>query len=79
MLTYSSAMAYIFKSYGIKYYFWSHIFNFNYFNRKVNDFMQKNQSWIKVLGEYDRIGNHDPHPSVTGHKEIAEQILNFVK
>lgn len=79
MLAYTSAMSYIFQCYGIQHYFWSPSYGGLPYPRKVKDFIDQNQKWMQILGTYERVSKTDSHPSVKGHKEIAEQILNFVK
>jgi hypothetical protein len=80
MLNYVSALSYLLYRHQIKHYFWSpNAGSYNY-STAIKDFIFNSQHWIPVTGDFDKVdGYNDPHPSELGHKQIAEQILNFIK
>lgn len=80
MLNYVSALSYTLYRHQVKHYFWSpNIGQYNY-TEAIKDFIFNSQHWIPIKGDFDKVdGSNDPHPSALGHKQIAEQILKFIK
>ena len=80
MLNYVSALSYLLYRNQVKHYFWSpNIGQYNY-SEAIKDFVFNSQHWIPIKGDFDKVnGSKDPHPSASGHKQIAEQILKFIK
>lgn len=80
------ALANLFNTHNIKYYFWDlddvparfpekfQSYVYNRFN-----WLQKNNDGIWNYWNYDRISEHDLHPSISGHKQIADIIYNKIK
>lgn len=81
MLAQTSALVNYLNYYKVKYYFWSPQYMTTHaYKTNIKNFMINSQNWINVPGNYERInGSADPHPSVNGHKEIAEYLLTFIK
>lgn len=71
-----ASLAYLFNKLGIKYYFW-HNANDNHimlFKKYFDDFSYLDSTnW-----EYERVSKLDAHPSVQGHKEIANILQNLI-
>ncbi len=77
------ALGALFNRYNIKYYYWN--FNnliYSYPNKEKNYLLQ-NHKWLDngiSNWDYERIHRkQDPHPSLTGHKQLAEIIYNKMK
>lgn len=77
-----SSLAKLFDMYNVKYHIWPGAFRFpsqyplvytNYLEKTCNMWNIDN-SW-----EYDRVSVEDEHPSLSGHKQIAERIYNQLK
>lgn len=81
-ITDCDALASLFKTYNIKYYYW-HFGNLVLsFPEKQQKYLLKNHTWLDdgySHWEYDRVSKSDDHPSKTGHKQIAEIIYNKMK
>lgn len=76
-----SALAKLFDRYKVQYYFWPAICkipnespeHLKKYSRSLN-FLDYDQIW-----EYDRISNIDTHPSLLGHKQIADKIISTIQ
>lgn len=80
MLSYVYALAYLLYRNQIKHYFWSPFTGFWNYPMHTKDSIFNSQYWIPVTGDYDKVDIvNDAHPSELGHKQIAGQILNFIK
>jgi len=79
------ALANIFRSYNVQYFFWNLAFGL----RSAPDHVMQRLSQYTWLDEdpvhgkqhwtYERISDRDPHPSLLGHQQIADQIYHKIK
>ena len=73
----------LFKRYNIKYYYWSNGNSVGTYPEPFKEYMLNNHQWIDdgtMTWNYDRINViRDLHPSLVGHKQIAEIIYNKIK
>jgi hypothetical protein len=68
----------LFNEFGVKYYYWNFNIAYSLINHRVAEFIRKRYNWLehegKHIWQYERIGDHDPHPSENGHKQLANYI-----
>lgn len=72
------SLQYIFNLHNIKHYFWTidlkdYPNNLNNIIDEIN-FIDYHDCW-----EYERISLEDPHPSIVGHKQIANYVFKAIK
>lgn len=77
------ALTNLFNRYNIKFYFWDIIDFPNHLPEKYRKFILSNYPWLLhetngFMWKYDRIKG-DNHPSVLGHKQIAETMYSLIK
>jgi hypothetical protein len=72
----------LFNHYGVKYYFWNFTTPYFLIDHPVAKFMLDRYSWLETDGrhtwDYERIGDHDPHPNENGHMQIAQHIQKAI-
>jgi len=77
------ALGTLFSRYNVKYYYWSYGNMVRFFPKKERDYLLQHHNWLDngiSTWEYERIDiKRDPHPSLTGHKQLAEIIYNKIK
>jgi hypothetical protein len=86
-----TTLSYVFNKYNMKYFFWDrngaypisavdHKFVKNIYPEPFKTFILNNFNWITVdNSEYERLLKYnDSHPSLEGHKQIAELIHNQI-
>lgn len=86
-ITECEALDNIFRKFNVKYYFWHMTNVISTMPTKYGDYMLNNFSWLGPtelhidLGHvgYERISSQEPHPSLTGHKQIAQIIFDSIK
>lgn len=77
------ALASLFNTYNIKYYYWN--FNTAYillFPKKYQKYLLSKHKWLDdgyVGWDYERISKSDHHPSLNGHKQLAETLYKKMK
>ena len=73
-------LAYLFEKYNIKYCFWQYEGNIHFWPQQYFNLI-KDLKWLSYENFYDYeiIGEHDPHPSVNGHKQIAKKLHSWFK
>lgn len=75
-------LASMFKKFGVKYYYWNFVAPMFMLPNKLKSLLLDNYNWLEPSGrhrwEYERL-NSDPHPSRTGHIQLAEHIKNAIK
>jgi hypothetical protein len=76
------ALGALFNRYNIKYYYWN-MDNLIYsYPIKEKNYLLQNHIWLdngKSNWDYERVDETDPHPSLTGHKQLAEIIYSKMK
>lgn len=81
-IAHCDALGALFKTYNIKYYYW-HFGNLVHeFPKQFSNYLLTNHKWLDdgiASWKYDRISVLDAHPSLTGHKQLAEIIYNKIK
>jgi len=81
-ITHCETLASIFKSYGIKYYYWSYCAIYGNMEQPYKKFIMDRYNWLEPSGrhlwDYDRLYN-DPHPSVLGQQQLAQHIKNSIE
>lgn len=80
MIGYCSSLAHLFEKHNVEYYFWGGYFKFNpeYPIRYKNYLTKINHldfEWHSV----DPISTKDMHPSLLGHKQLAELIYQTIR
>lgn len=77
------ALANIFKRHGIKYYYWNFVTPMFALPEPQKSYLLNNYNWLEPIGKhlwnYDRISVEDPHPSETGHRQLAEHIKQAIE
>ena len=86
-----SAMARIFETFGVKYFYWNYI-DFSYtYPQNIKEYYINQFPWIdnpgndpaymtvEDLWQYDRVSPTDAHPSFQGHRELADIIYSKIK
>lgn len=83
-ISHCEAMANLLTKHGIKYYFWDFTEAPIYMPSPYKEYVLNNFNWLQYKGdynwdywEYERLYN-DPHPSVEGHKQIAQIIYDLI-
>lgn len=80
LITQTLALVKLFEMYDVRYYLWDAFTTLNIYPKKYIDFIKKfhildpGGAWM-----YDRISQKDNHPSILGHKQIAELIYKDIK
>lgn len=81
-ISHMTAMAHIFESYNIKYYYWNALgVPVKYFPDELRTYASK-FNWINIDHDfwvYDRVSEQDCHPNENGHKQIAGFIFNEIE
>lgn len=82
-ITHCESLASIFKSYGIKYYYWSYCATHGNMPPPYKRFFMDRYNWLESSGrhdwKYERISEKDHHPSTLGHKQLAEYIKETIE
>lgn len=82
-LSHVEAMTSLFNSFGVKHYYWNFVTPYHLTHHHIKDFILSRYNWLEPYGrhtwDYERIGSHDPHPSVLGHKQIAIHIKQAIE
>lgn len=84
-ITHYAALDNLFKTFNVKYYYWFFKLLLPYGSPEVYiDFVRKNYNFLikDQLGcywEYDRVSPTDNHPSIEGHRELADIIYKAMK
>ena len=80
------SLAGLFNHYGIRYYFWSMEISPNTFFPAYRDYVFNKFNWLDweeptafKQWKYDRISEYDAHPSLTGHKQLAQHFYEAIK
>lgn len=81
------ALANLFNQHNIKYYFWDMDDVPARFPAKFQDYVYDKFNWLQKhddsifwdYWEYDRVSQDDLHPSIIGHKQLADIIYNKIK
>jgi hypothetical protein len=79
VLAYCEALHNLFTRHGVKYYFWDGGFLFflleeNLIDKKLKDYFLEKFNWFPLRIPYEPIAAHDVHPSIQGHKDIANNL-----
>jgi hypothetical protein len=85
-ITECEALDNIFRKFNVKYYFWHMTNIITVLPSRYKEYFLNNFSWLGSEEKcidlahigYERI-NLDPHPSLTGHKQIAQGIFESIK
>lgn len=81
-LTHLETLHSLFNHFGVKYYYWNFTMAYDLVNHHLSSFILSRYNWLEKEGrhtwDYERVGSHDPHPSVNGHRQIAEYIFNLM-
>lgn len=89
-IAYMESLSSLFKRYGVNYYFWSYTNDVNDFVKKSHQFnkLKENYNWLYDMFDYEHLSESsdvseknkdDQHPSLKGHKQLAELIYNKIK
>lgn len=83
-----SALANIFKTFGVKYYYWGVVSNMASCNLEMIPYFNENFNWISKNNyekssnafrwDCQRVSEQDFHPGFIGHKEIAKIIFDYI-
>lgn len=78
------ALANLFNKHNIKYYFWDFSDYPNRLPEPYKEYILSNYSWIKHKTDgwhwdYESISEQDTHPSINGHRQIADIVYNYIK
>lgn len=86
IITNCAAMSNMMENFGVKeYYFWTHTNYISGYLAHPRSYYGRRFPWIdhvkigKPQWHYDRIGPNDAHPSLDGHRQIAEIIYNQIR
>jgi len=85
VLCYYSALAYLFNKFNVKYFYWVGVSQYTP-SKHMQDFLKNNfniidESWngtSKWSTSYDPVSPQDPHPSLLGHKQLANFIYSEI-
>ncbi len=81
-ITHMAALANIFESYKIKYYYWNALgVPVKYFPNNLKTYAST-FNWINNkhdLWDYERISKEDNHPNVNGHLQLAHYIFEEIQ
>ena len=81
-ITQFTALANIFETYNIKYYYWSALgIPVKYFPNNLKTYAS-NFNWINIKHNdwyYERISKEDNHPNEYGHRRIAQYIFKEIQ
>ena len=77
----------ILNDFGVKKrYYWTFIEDIRYYPSHIKEYIKKiypnfiDTPWdLNTYWQYDRINSTDTHPSIEGHKQIADIIYNIIK
>jgi hypothetical protein len=77
------SLAALFKKYNIKYYYWHYGNILHESPNKIKEYLLTNHVWLDkgiCDWKYDRVNlKTDFHPSISGHRQLAEIIYNKMK
>ena len=77
------ALGSLFNTYNIKYYYWNFSNKVIEYPKEVKNYLLSKHRWLDngmCDWQYDRVDlKLDPHPSITGQKQLAEIIYNKMK
>lgn len=82
-LSHCAAMANLFDTYNIKYYYWNFVAPMFELIEPYKTHLLSKYHWLEKNGrhtwEYQRIGSHDPHPDELGHQQLAKHIKKAIE
>jgi hypothetical protein len=69
--------------YNIPYYFWAHDTKLiGRFPKSMYEFCRDRFNWLNSIDteewQYERVSSEDPHPSLDGHKQIAQFLAEHI-
>lgn len=72
------------KHHNIPYYFWTYDTRIlERFPKEAHEFCKDKFNWLNMIHlhewEYERVSDSDDHPSLTGHKQIAQFLAEHIK
>lgn len=76
------ALGFLFKTYNIRYYYWNYYTLVHTYPQKIKEYLLSNHKWLDdglSNWNYERIGPHDAHPGLLGHKQLAQIIFKKMK
>lgn len=81
IITDCSALSYLFKKHNVEYYFFTGATTFSRFYPSEYKNYLANLPCLDMLNlwAYERISKTDGHPSILGHKQLAEHIYNAIR
>lgn len=89
MISDITAMSKIFEDFGVKYYYWTYAhltdkfppYLRNYYKTFpwLNEPLNGNHDDWKLHWNFERVSDFDMHPSLTGHKQLADLIFQQLK
>lgn len=82
-ITYFETLKGLFQKYNVKYYFWDMSVHYEALPEPYKSYILNNFNWLEPKGrhlwEYDRISRNDSHPSINGHKQLANHIKTQIE
>jgi len=74
------ALKQLFRIHKIPYFFWEMDSRISEYPQEFNDFVTNNFVFLDIeRWDYDTVSENDSHPSLLGHRQIAEIIFDRIK